>query len=306
MAIRMLEANPVTPVGHRPTPGETQLMHLGLAPWRWMTAPRVTGLEHVHPHRPALLVGNHTLFALLDAPLLLAALHETFGILPRPLGDHLHFRVPLWRTLLERFGVVDGTPENLRALMEAREWVMLFPGGAREVFKQRGEQYTLLWGERMGFARLAIECGYPIIPFSAVGADDAWDIVFDAEDILASPLGPLVERLAPRRDVIPPVVRGIGLTPVPRVERLYFHFAEPIETRYLVGRERDPAICFGLRERVRRAIEEGITKLLLERARDPDRALVARLLHRERHADSVAAVAAPRRAAAGRIFPHAV
>ena len=180
------------------------------------------------------------------------------------------------------------------------------PGGAREVFKQRGEQYTLLWGERMGFARLAIECGYPIIPFSAVGADDAWDILLDAEDILASPLGPLVARLAPRRDVIPPVVRGVGLTPVPRVERLYFHFAEPIETRYLVGRERDPAICFGLRERVRRSIEEGITKLLLDRARDPDRALMARVLRRAGKADAMAAAAPPIRAAAGRVFPRAV
>ena len=200
------------------------------------------------------------------------------GIVPRTVGDHIHFRVPAWRALLERFGVVDGTPENVRALMDAGEWIVLFPGGAREVFKGRGEKYALLWGERTGFARLAVECGYPIVPFSLVGAEDAYDVLLDAEDILASPVGPLVRRIAPRRDLIPPIVRGLGLTALPRVERFYFHFGAPVETRHLAGRAGDPATCFALRERVRTAVEAGITRLLLERERDPDRALLARLL----------------------------
>ena len=39
------------------------------------------------------------------------------------------------------------------------------------------EKYQLIWKERLGFAKLAIEYGYPIIPFAAVGAGDAYDIV---------------------------------------------------------------------------------------------------------------------------------
>jgi 1-acyl-sn-glycerol-3-phosphate acyltransferase len=253
-------------------------MRLALAPWRWITAPRFSGLEHVPDDGPVLLVGNHTTFAVLDSPLLLLALYEARGVYPLTVGDHLHFRVPAWRALIERFGVIDGTPENVRALMRAGEWIVLFPGGAREVFKRRGEKYTLIWGERTGFARLAIECGYPIVPFSLVGAEDVYDIVLDADDLLASPLGPLLRRLAPRPDVIPPVVRGLGLTAIPRAERLYFHFGEPVETRHLAGRERDSRTCFAVRERVRQAIEDGITRLLLERERDPDRALLARVL----------------------------
>jgi hypothetical protein len=42
------------------------------------------------------------------------------------------------------------------------------PGGAGEVFKGRGQDYKLLWKERLGFARMAIEFGYPIVPFAAV------------------------------------------------------------------------------------------------------------------------------------------
>jgi hypothetical protein len=93
---------------------------------------------------------------------------------------------------------------------------------------------------------------------------------------------------------------------VPRLERLYFHFAEPIETRYLVGREHDPAVCFALRERVRRTVEEGITRLLLERARDPDRALAARVLHRVGHPAPSAEARPPRSDAGARILPRAV
>jgi 1-acyl-sn-glycerol-3-phosphate acyltransferase len=70
--------------GHRPTPGEIRLMRVALAPWRWMTAPRISG--HVPVDRPALLAGNHTTLALLDSPLLLLAFHEALGVYPRTVG----------------------------------------------------------------------------------------------------------------------------------------------------------------------------------------------------------------------------
>jgi 1-acyl-sn-glycerol-3-phosphate acyltransferase len=277
-AVRSVDGNAPTPVGHRPTSADIELARVVLAPWRWITAPRVSGLEHLPHDRPALLAGNHTTWALLDSPLLLLELYEARGIFPRAVGDHLHFRVPVWRGLIERFGVVNGTPDNVRALMRAGEWIIVFPGGAREVFKRRGEKYALIWGERTGFARVAIESGYPIVPFSLVGAEDVYDIVLDADDLLTSPLGPLLRRFAPRSDVIPPVARGVGPTAVPRAERFYFHFGEPVETRHLAGRERDHRTCFAVREQVREAVEDGIVRLLLERERDPDRALLSRVL----------------------------
>jgi 1-acyl-sn-glycerol-3-phosphate acyltransferase len=267
-----------TPAGHRPTPAAVGLVRGALAPWRWLTAPRSTGLEHLPRDRPALLAGNHTTFAVFDAPLLLLAIYEARGIFPRTVGDRLHFHVPGWRRLLAEFGVVEGTPANVRALMRAGEWIVVFPGGAREVFKRRDEKYALLWGERTGFVRLAIEHGYPIVPFASVGAEDLFDVVLDADDLLASPLGPWIRRLAPRPDVIPPVVRGLGPTALPRLDRFYFHFCEAVETRHLVGREQDPTILAAVQAQVRRAVEDGIARLLVAREGDPDRALVARLV----------------------------
>lgn len=267
-----------TPVGHRPTRTEVELARLLLAPWWWLTSPRFSGLEHVPVDRPVLLAGNHSTLAVLDAPILLLGLHDRLGLFPRTVGDHVHFRVPAWRALVERFGVVDGTPENVRALMRAGETIVVFPGGAREVFKRRGEKYALIWGRRTGFARLAIEFGYPIIPFAAVGAEDLYDIVFDADDVLRSPLGPIVRRLAPRADLVPPLVAGLGFTAVPKVQRLYFHFAEAVDTAPYAGRQDDQDVAFAVRERVRSAVEASIAHLREVRERDPERDLAGRLL----------------------------
>jgi len=243
----------------------------------------LSGLEHVPTDRPILLAGNHTLLGVLDSPLLLIELHDRLKIYPWPLGDHVYFRIPGWRDMLERFGVVDGTRENVRALMRAGESIIVFPGGGREVFKHRDEKYRLIWGRRTGFARLAIEFGWPIVPFAAVGAEDVYDILLDADDLLATRLRPVIERLAPRYDLIPPVVRGVGPTALPRLERFYFHFAAPVETRDLAGRDDDEDTCFAVRERVRQAVEDGIAHLLVEREHDPDRALLPRLIARLRH-----------------------
>jgi hypothetical protein len=120
------------------------------------------------------------------------------------------------------------------------------------------------------------------VPLSAVGAEECYDIVVDSDELLATPLGSLLIRLAPRADEIPPLVRGIG--PLPRPERFYFRFGRSIDTRPYAGRQHDAALCMALRERVRRAVERGIQRLLAERARDPQRALRARLVKQLRTA----------------------
>jgi 1-acyl-sn-glycerol-3-phosphate acyltransferase len=260
----------------RPSEVELAAARVLLEPWHWLTAPKFYGIEHVPNDRPILAVANHTVMGVLDVPFLVLGLYERRGVFLRSLGDHLHFQVPLWRDLLARFGTVDGTRANCRRLMRAGESILVFPGGGREVFKHKGEKYRLLWKERMGFARLAIEFGYPIVPVAAVGAEECYDILVDSDELRRTPIGPLLERLAPRPDEIPPLVRGIG--PLPRPERFYFRFGAPIETAALAGRQTDDAVCFALRERVRRAVARGIRALLREREHDPEHGLRTRLV----------------------------
>ncbi len=255
-------------------------------PWHWLTAPKSIGIEQVPDHGPLLFVGNHTIFGVLDAPMMFFELYSKRGIFLRALGDHLHFRVPLWGELLRSFGVVDGTRDNCAQLMRAHESILVFPGGGREVAKRKGEKYALIWKNRVGFAHMAIRFGCPIVPFAAVGAEEAFDILLDANDLMASPLGAILERLGVRSDVIMPIVKGIGPTPLPRPERLYFYFGTPIDTRRYKGRHQDAAACFAVRREAERAVRRGIRVLRAEQQRDPERHLLPRLIKQLRQRTS--------------------
>jgi 1-acyl-sn-glycerol-3-phosphate acyltransferase len=245
-----------------------------VAPLARVTQPRVWGVERL-PDRGALFVGNHTIFGFMDLPFMMSELWTRAGVCVRGLGDHAHYAIPVWRDLLERAGMVRGTRDNVRALMREGEHVLVFPGGAGEVFKKRGQKYKLIWKERLGFARMAIEFGYPIVPFAAVGADDMFDVVADSDTPVVGQVSNLMKRLVGVQ--LPPIVAGVGPTLLPRPERLYFHFGEPIETDCFSSRHEDDDAARAVRDEVRRAVEDGIEALLAERDSDPQRSLAARL-----------------------------
>ncbi|MEI8256092.1 MAG: lysophospholipid acyltransferase family protein [Deltaproteobacteria bacterium] len=247
-----------------------------LAPWRAATSPVFVGLDRVPVDRPLLFVGNHTIIGVLDIPLLFFELYERKGIYLRALGDHLHFKIPLWGRFLASFGVVDGTRENCAQLMAAGESILVFPGGGREVAKRKNEKYRLIWKERLGFARMAIEHGCTIVPFAAVGVEESLDIVVDSEEMLATPLGRVLARFMTRPEVVPPIVRGLGPTPIPRPERLYFWIAPPVRTEEF-ARDATEHACRTVRDRVRHEVQHGIDALHAMRESDPHRTFGARV-----------------------------
>ncbi len=246
-----------------------------MEPLRKVVKPKVYGIENV-PKRRALLVGNHNTLGMIDAPLLAAELWER-GKMVRSLGDHAHFKIPGWRDGLTRMGVVEGTRDIASELMRNGELVMVFPGGAREVNKRKNERYKLVWKNRLGFARLAIQHQYPIVPFASVGAEHGMDIVLDNQSPLLAPLQFVTGKVLGISDG-PPVVRGIGLSPLPRFERQYYWFGEPIDTTEFKGLEADDNAARKVREQAAAAIEHGIELMLAEREADPNRSLVGRLL----------------------------
>jgi len=244
-----------------------------------IAAPKLYGVERL-PADGSLLVGNHTIYGLLDLPFMMAEIWKRRGLAVRGLGEHAHYAVPLWRDLLAAGGMVRGTRDNVRELMRERQTILVFPGGSREVNKHRGQQYQLLWRERIGFARLAVEHGYPVVPFAAVGADEMLDVVIDQNTPIYGEFARLYEKLM--GFPTPPVVRGVGLTPIPRPERLYFWLGEVIDSTRFGTRYDDTAAARALRDEVKQAILMGIQFLRDERDQDPRRNLPARLL---RHGD---------------------
>lgn len=250
--------------------------------------PQYFGLEYVDAQQPALYVSNHTIFGMLDSPLLYEKLYKDKGIVLRSLGDHFHFDVPVWRDILKQGGAVPGTPENCARLMQAGEHILVYPGGGREVAKRKGEQYKLTWKTRTGFARMAIENGYPIIPVAALGADDAYDVVVDAYDVMQNPLGrwllnrPAINRKVRGGDVLMPIAKGLGPTPIPRPEKFYFAFGKPISTAAFAGKADDKEQVWQLRKQVMDALESELEMLRGIRAADHDTGFLRTLLTRHR------------------------
>ena len=78
---------------------------------------------------------------------------------------------------------------------------------------------------------------------------------------------------------LPPIARGIRPTLIPRPERLYFWFGEPIDTAGFDGRAEDDDAARQLRDEVRVAVHSGIEFLLAEREVDPRRGVIRRMLH---------------------------
>jgi 1-acyl-sn-glycerol-3-phosphate acyltransferase len=242
-----------------------------------VTRPVMIGLEQVPPAGPFLLVGNHQLLGMQDLPALVRELERRRGVRVRGMADRFHFAVPLWRELLARMGAVPGTRENCAALLAAGEPVLVFPGGAREVYKRRGQEYQLLWGKRTGFARMAIQAGCPIVPFAAIGAEDRFRVLLDTDQRVAWPARALVRRVAGREDVGTLLVRGTGPAGLPGTGRLYFSFGAPIHTTRWAGREDDPEVLGECRDLVRAAVERQIEQLLALREEDPGRRLLPRV-----------------------------
>jgi 1-acyl-sn-glycerol-3-phosphate acyltransferase len=250
-------------------------------------APVFYGMDNIDTKTPYMFVGNHTVNGVFDVPLLFSELYQTKGIFLRGMSDNLHYSIPLWRNFLTRLGAVKGTRENVKKLMKARENILLFPGGGREVFKLKGEAYKLIWKERLGFARLAVEQSYSILPFASVGVENAFSIVFDRNDLMKSFLGKIIKQTGILKDAalkdgenIPPITRGLGLTMFPRPERLYFSFGEPIDTTPFKGNHEDKETLFTVRKMVANSIESQIEELLQRRKQDPDVGIFRRFLTR--------------------------
>mmetsp|Transcript_17552 Transcript_17552/g.49377 ORF Transcript_17552/g.49377 Transcript_17552/m.49377 type:complete len:410 (+) Transcript_17552:67-1296(+) len=213
-------------------------------------------------HTRLLFVSNHALGGL-EMPLFLEGLYAEHNIYARGLGDNFHFIIPGWGETLSAFGAVDGTREVCSALMRAGQPILVYPGGSHEIMKQKSDaKYVLKWKKRTGFARLAIQHGYTIIPTASVGTEDMLDILADL------PVGFV------RKDLTIPV-----FCPNPKLlQRVYFSFGKPIETGCIKDKHGDPDVVWKIREQTREAVEELISELQEVQKEDPDRLLKDRVM----------------------------
>ena len=125
------------------------------------------------PDGGVLLIANHAgQFAYDGAMLAMAMLLEAEPPrLARGMGEYFLWKVPWMGIAASRIGTLVGTPENCIAMLEAGECVMVFPEGARGANKPFHKRYQLQrFG--LGFMRLALQAGVPIVPVGIVGSEE--------------------------------------------------------------------------------------------------------------------------------------
>lgn len=245
----------------------------GVRPLIDLYRPYVDGVEHLPRDGRFLLVGNHTQAGYPEVVLVPHFVRRELGRRVRVLAERqiAQMRGPA-ADFVAAYGGVLGHPETAGELMEHDETVLVFPGGAREIAKFKGEEYTLRWDGRSGFARVAIAHGYPIVPIALVGGDDVYRSVVARDSLLGRATLALAHRLTGRSDMAPPLIRGIGPTLIPRPQRMYLRFGEPIAST----RPTEASAAAWEQEvkyRVQTSLETSLVDLCELRAQDPFRAL---------------------------------
>jgi 1-acyl-sn-glycerol-3-phosphate acyltransferase len=143
--------------------------------WVYRSWFRVTarGLENV-PKGRVLLIGNHAGNTFAWDGVMLATALFLEGEPPRivrGMAEYFLPTIPFFNVFMQRFGSVVGTPGNCSQLLEQGEAIMAFPEGQRGFVKSYDQRYELQeFG--LGFMRLALETGTPIVPVGIVGSEE--------------------------------------------------------------------------------------------------------------------------------------
>jgi 1-acyl-sn-glycerol-3-phosphate acyltransferase len=132
------------------------------------------------PEPPALLIGIHSGAPFVwDAWTIGAQWWRHFGD-SRPLHGTAHdmlMATPLIGSYFRKMGVLPAAPDSISAALAAGRDVALWPGGERDSLRPWTQRDQAVLAGRMGFIKLAIRAGVPIVPISTVGGPDSMPVL---------------------------------------------------------------------------------------------------------------------------------
>jgi 1-acyl-sn-glycerol-3-phosphate acyltransferase len=205
----------------------------------------VSGLERIPSSGPVLLVGNHsggTMIA--DTFVFAQAFYDRFGPERRfnQLAHDLVFKTPGLRTLVQRYGTVPASPENMARALREDAALLVYPGGDEDSFRPSWETGQVNFASRTGFVELALEHGVPIVPVVALGGQETALFLGRGKRLAR---GLQLNRFA--RLKVLPVVLGppFGITVldapgrIPLPSKITVRVMPPIDLRKTLGRNPD-------------------------------------------------------------------
>ena len=125
---------------------------------------------------------------------------------------------------------------------------------------------------RSGFARIAVENDYPVVPVGLVGGDDVYKSLVTRDSALSRLSRTISAKLTGDADMAMPLMRGIGPTLIPRPQRMYLSFGEPVDTAKPNHVSTENWVA-SVRDKTQQSLEAILNELLAVRAGDPFREL---------------------------------
>jgi 1-acyl-sn-glycerol-3-phosphate acyltransferase len=143
--------------------------------------PQVRGLENI-PAGAALYVGNHNggLFPA-DSFIFSLAVLDRLGMdaVPYGLAHDQAMRTPGLQHILAPLGAVRASEANGHKLFQAGRKVLVYPGGDLDSLRPYRARNRIVFGGRLGYMRLAIREGVPIVPVVSAGAHATFVVLSD-------------------------------------------------------------------------------------------------------------------------------
>jgi len=173
------------------------------------------------PDGPVILVANHGGQLPIDGLMISTALllERTPPRLTRTMMDYRVQSMPFVSTFFARVGVTLGTPDNARRLLGQNAALLTFPEGMAGITKTIDKAYQLQkFG--LGFMRLALLTGAPIVPVSVVGSEEQYPALYNLKGTaktLGLPALPIWAQI---------FVPALGLLPLP--VKYHLEFGEPM------------------------------------------------------------------------------
>src|SRR5947209_5882452 len=229
----------------------------------------IEGWERL-PEPPALLIGIHSGAPFVwDAWTVGAQWWRHFGD-QRPLHGTAHdalMATPVIGTYFRKMGVLPAAADSMTSALAAGHDVALWPGGERDSLRPWTKRDEAILAERLGFVRLAIRTGVPIVPISTVGGPDSMPVLATGRR-LAKLLQ--LDKLA-RIKMFPIAIQAPwGLSPallpeIPLPTKIRTAFQEPILLDNDAERAEDEAYVRDAYREVHGAIQRGMDELARRR-----------------------------------------
>ncbi|MFW6357731.1 MAG: lysophospholipid acyltransferase family protein [Chroococcales cyanobacterium] len=144
--------------------------------YRYYFRVKTSGWEHIPKTGQVLFVGTHN--GGLAAPDMMMVIYDWF----RRFGTNrliyglMHPKVwevnPELGKFAGKIGAIEAHPKMAIAAFKKGASVLVYPGGAEDVFRPYSERYQINFAGRKGFIKLALRENVPIIPIISTGAHE--------------------------------------------------------------------------------------------------------------------------------------